>query len=74
MSVDPLSHPTTYTLPDITRHDRARYVQEARRRRAEELDRVFRHLDRVTLRLLGRPAGQRQADDATAPGGSVRLA
>jgi hypothetical protein len=74
MSADPIGRRTTYTLPDITRHDRARYVREARRRRAEEFDRVFRRLGRFTLRLLGRPAGPRQAEDVTAQGGSLRLA
>lgn len=74
MSADPVHRWTSYTLPDITRHDRARYVREARRLRAEEFDRVFRRLGHLALRLLGRPARYRRAGDAAAHGGSVRLA
>lgn len=74
MSAEPVHRRTTYTLPDITRHDRARYVREARRLRAEEFDRVFRRLGHLALTLLGRSARQRQAGNAAAHGGSVRLA
>lgn len=50
-------------LPDITRRDRARFVKEARRLRAAELDRLFRAAGRGVARLgraLSAPLTRRQ--------------
>jgi hypothetical protein len=38
-------------LPEITRRDRARFVKEARRRRAQELDKLLRAVGRGLARL-----------------------
>jgi hypothetical protein len=38
-------------LPDITRQDRARFVQEGRRRRAEEIDKLLRAAGNGIARL-----------------------
>ena len=38
-------------LPEITRRDRARFVKEARRLRAAEMDRIFRSIGRGLARL-----------------------
>jgi hypothetical protein len=45
--------PTRFSseLPEITRRDRARFVKEARRRRAQELDKLFRAVGRGLARL-----------------------
>jgi hypothetical protein len=40
--------------PDITRHDRARFVKEARRLRAAEIDKLLSILGRGIARLAGR--------------------
>ena len=40
------SGPLTASLPEITRHDRARFVREARRLRAAEFDRQFAAIGR----------------------------
>lgn len=58
-------------LPTITRRDRARFVKEARRRRAEEMDKVFASLGRGLARL-GRalaapPALRRPAQRGAGP-------
>ena len=47
--------PTRFSseLPEITRRDRARFVKEARRRRAQELDKLFRAVG-CGLARLGR--------------------
>jgi hypothetical protein len=38
-------------LPEITRHDRARFVKQARQLRAQEFDRVFRAVGQGLARL-----------------------
>jgi hypothetical protein len=38
-------------LPEITRHDRARYVAQARRLRAEQIDRLIAAASRSFARL-----------------------
>ena len=45
--------PTRFSseLPEITRRDRARFVKEARRLRAAELDKLFRAVGRGLARL-----------------------
>ena len=45
--------PTRFSseLPEITRRDRARFVKEARRRRAQELDKLVRAAGRGLARL-----------------------
>jgi hypothetical protein len=45
--------PTRFSseLLEITRRDRARFVKEARRRRAQELDKLFRAVGRGLARL-----------------------
>jgi hypothetical protein len=40
-----------FELPEITRHDRARFVKDARRLRAEQFDRLFRSAGRGLARL-----------------------
>jgi hypothetical protein len=40
-----------YVLPEITRQDRAWFVKEARRRRNEELDKLFSAFGRAVVRF-----------------------
>ena len=49
MSAQPI--PDVFALPEITRRDRARFVKEARRRWAEEMDKLFSSLGRGLARL-----------------------
>lgn len=51
-------------LPDVTRHDRARYVKEARLLRREQIDRLLR-------RVAGRWHGLAPRRDGLS-GGAVR--
>ncbi|MFZ1430973.1 MAG: hypothetical protein WAS21_29950 [Geminicoccaceae bacterium] len=63
MNVVPYLSLASDALPDITRRDRARFVKEARRLRAAELDRLFRAAGRGVVRLgraLGAPLTRRQ--------------
>jgi hypothetical protein len=41
-----------FELPDLTRQDRARFVKEARRRRAEEMDKLVRAAGRGIARAF----------------------
>lgn len=41
-----------FELPEITRHDLARFVKEGRRLRAEQFDRLFRSAGRGIARLV----------------------
>jgi hypothetical protein len=52
MSATPDRDP--FGLPEISRRDRARFVKEARQRRAEQFDRLFRPAGRRLTRELGR--------------------
>jgi hypothetical protein len=49
MSAQPT--PDVFALPEITRRDRARFVKEARQRRAAEMDKLFASLGRHLARL-----------------------
>jgi hypothetical protein len=68
MSAQPT--PDVFALPEITRHDRSRFVKEARRRRAEEMGKLFASLGRGLARL-GRawatPALRRPAQRGAGP-------
>jgi hypothetical protein len=41
-----------FELPEITRRDRARFVKEARRWRATEIDKLLRSVGRGVARLV----------------------
>ena len=68
MSVTPTRLPPE--LPDITRHDRARFVKQARQMRAAEFDRLFRSvrhgLARVGRALAAPVTASRSAQRTTA--------
>jgi hypothetical protein len=51
MSTTPTPAPFAAGLPEITRADIARFVEEGRRRRAEETDKLFRSAGRGITRL-----------------------
>lgn len=56
--------PQTAALPDITRHDRAWFVKEARRLRAAEFDQLFSTIGRGLARLVRRPGRPLPQDHA----------
>ena len=67
MSTQP-SH-DVFASPAITRRDRARFVKQARRRRAEEADKLFSFLGRRLARL-GRALATLPALPRSAQGGA----
>jgi len=69
MSTQPTPEHLEIELPEITRRDRARFVKEARRLRAEEMDKLFSSLGRGLARL-GRALATRSASPRSARGGA----